>query len=278
MMSYGFTRWLPIVSALVITAAGAAICAQALVPSGMPAVPASWLSGASVLGLGLVLGLKHALDADHVAAVSTIVSERRGMRSSSLVGMLWGVGHTLSLLVAGVAVILLHVEISARLASAFELGVALMLIGLGANALRTLMRGGSVHLHAHEHGRHVHIHPHLHDGSPEPGPHTHHGARPGTRPLMIGIVHGLAGSAALMLLVLSTIPSPFLGFAYIGVFGIGSIGGMMVMSALLSLPVQLSATRFARADVVMRTLAGCFSIGWGVSMAYEIGVGSGLFL
>jgi hypothetical protein len=232
----------------------------------------SGLSGAWVLGLGLVFGLKHALDADHVAAVATMASESKTVCRSSVVGMLWGVGHTLALLVAGVAVIGLHLEIGARLAAAFELGVALMLIGLGTNALRTLVRGGKLHLHVHEHGGRIHVHPHLHGGAPEPGPHTHHGVQLRARPLLIGIVHGLAGSAALMLLVLSTIPSPLLGFTYIVVFGVGSIGGMMAMSALIGLPAHLTADRFNRANVAIQTGAALFSLGCGLNMAYQIGV------
>lgn len=234
--------------------------------------PMSGLSGAWVLGLGLVFGLKHALDADHVAAVATMASESKTVCRSSVVGMLWGVGHTLALLVAGVAVIGLHLEIGARLAAAFELGVALMLIGLGTNALRTLVRGGKLHLHVHEHGGRIHVHPHLHGGAPEPGPHTHHGVQLRARPLLIGIVHGLAGSAALMLLVLSTIPSPLLGFTYIVVFGVGSIGGMMAMSALIGLPAHLTADRFNRANVAIQAGAALFSLGCGLNMAYQIGV------
>ncbi len=235
---------------------------------------ADWVSIGSVMVLGLVLGLKHALDADHVAAVATIVSERRNLLSSSLVGALWGVGHTLSLLIAGVAVIVLHVQIGARLALALEFGVAVMLIGLGANALRAVARGGRVHLHVHEHGGRLHWHPHTHE--PEGALPSHH--RIGVRPLLIGMVHGLAGSAALMLLVLSSIPSPLIGFAYIGVFGIGSIGGMLAMSVLVSLPAQLTAARFTRAHLAVRTLAALFSLGLGLSMAYRIGVVDRLFV
>jgi hypothetical protein len=229
------------------------------------------------LGLGLVFGLKHALDADHLAAVSTIVSERRSLLGSSLIGALWGVGHTISLLVAGIAVIALHVQIGERTALALEFCVAVMLIGLGASALYKLVRGGRVHLHVHAHGGRVHLHPHLHDGAPEPHPHTHHGVRLSLRPLVIGMVHGLAGSAALMLVVLTTIPSPRVGFAYLAVFGAGSIGGMMIMSAVMGLPAHLTAARFRGAHVVVRTLAGVFSLGYGLFMAYQIGVVGGLF-
>jgi hypothetical protein len=235
------------------------------------------LSTASVLAFGFVLGLKHAIEVDHLAAVSTIVGERKSLLGSLVVGGLWGVGHTISLLVAGILVILLHVEISERVAAALEFLVGLMLVALGANALRKLWRGGHLHLHVHRHGGREHIHPHIHDGSPETDTDTHHGLHPSMSPLLVGMVHGLAGSAALTLLVLSTISQPLVGFLYIVVFGIGSIGGMMIMSALVSLPLYLTATRFNRANLMMRGLAGLFSLSFGLFMIYEIGFAGRLF-
>jgi sulfite exporter TauE/SafE len=243
------------------------------------------LSTLAVLGFGFVLGLKHAVEADHLAAVSTIVSERKSLLSSSLVGGLWGVGHTFSLLVAGVAVILLHVEISERVAEALEFCVGLMLVALGLNALRKLLRSRELHLHAHSHGGRAHIHPHLHGPQAETDPHTHHGLRLdkgtgmrlGARPLLVGMVHGFAGSAVLTLLVLSTISSPFLGLLYIIIFGAGSIGGMMLMSALVGLPLHFTAARFTRANVALRCLAGLFSLSFGLLMVYRIGFAGGLF-
>jgi sulfite exporter TauE/SafE len=235
------------------------------------------LSAAPVLAFGFVLGLKHAVEADHLAAVSTIVSERKGLWVSSLVGALWGIGHTISLLVAGVVVILFHFRVGERTEQALEFAVGLMLIALGANALRKLARGGLVHLHTHRHGGREHIHPHVHDGAPEPDPHTHHGLRLGPRPLLVGMVHGLAGSAALTLLVLSTISSPAVGFLYLVVFGVGSAGGMMLMSALFGLPVYLTAARFKRAHLAVRGLAGLFSLCLGLFTVYEIGYVDGLF-
>src|SRR4028119_323372 len=163
--------------------------------------PAHSLSHVSALGLGFVLGLKHALEADHLAAVTTIVSERKSLLSSSLVGGVWGVGHTLSLLVAGVAVIMLHVRIGERTALALEFGVGLMLVLLGVNALRKLTRPEArIHLHTHRHGGWLHAHPHLHDGQPVPGTAgtteaTHHGFQGGGRPVLSGVVHGVAGGA-----------------------------------------------------------------------------------
>ncbi|MBC7912406.1 MAG: hypothetical protein H7Y30_18005 [Pyrinomonadaceae bacterium] len=291
MASGRLVRVLPAVSAFVIMCIGGLVCYEALAQAGYdfkgglasflafinPATPAKSFTIFSVLAFGFILGLKHAVEADHVAAVSTIVSERQSLWSSSLVGGLWGLGHTISLLVAGIAVILLHIKISERTALALEFGVALMLILLGLLAIRKLWRGGQLHLHAHEHGGHLHAHPHLHDPEPETEPHTHHGLKLGARPLVIGMVHGLAGSAALMLLVLSTISSPVVGLTYIVIFGIGSIGGMMLMSALVGLPMRLTAKRFTRANLMIRGLAGLFSVSFGLFMVYEIGFVGGLF-
>ncbi|MEP7271645.1 MAG: sulfite exporter TauE/SafE family protein [Acidobacteriota bacterium] len=283
---------LPIPSAFVITVIGGIICYQALGQSEVMAASlwaTSVLSGneqvmpfsvISVLGAGLIIGLKHAIEADHLAAVSTIVSERRSLLSSSLIGGLWGIGHTISLLAAGVVVILLQIRIPDRVAQGLEFCVAIMLVGLGINALRKLIRGGRVHLHSHSHGGHAHNHPHLHSASVEPGMQSHHGPGPGLRPLLIGMVHGLAGSAALMLLVLTQISSRSsrpVAFAYIAVFGLGSIGGMMLMSSIIALPATLAARRFSWIHTAIRTAAGCFSLLFGLFMAWEIGYVDGLF-
>jgi hypothetical protein len=280
------TSVLPALSAFVIACVGAAICYEALVNAGFSLsaltaselAPAGSISTASVLALGLVFGLKHAVEADHLAAVSTIVSERKSLISSSLVGGLWGIGHTISLLIAGVAVILLHIEIGEKLALALEFGVALMLIALGMNVIRKLARSEArLHFHTHGHGGRVHCHPHMHDRALRDNSTTHHSLRLSKRPLLVGMMHGLAGSAALMLLVLSTISSPLVGMTYISVFGIGSIGGMMLMSALVSLPLRLTADRFTRANLTLRGIAALFSLGFGLFMVYEIGFVDGLF-
>lgn len=278
----GLVRVVPVFSAFVIACVGALLCYEALAQVGIRVgallsdSPGPY-STASVLAFGLVLGLKHAVEADHLAAVTTIVSERKSILGASLVGGLWGMGHTLSLLVAGIAVILFHLRISEQTALALEFCVGLMLVALGANALRKLLRGGALHLHWHRHGKHIHAHPHVHDGVDEPdAPHTHHGLRLSARPFLVGMVHGLAGSAALMLLVLSTISSPLAGLLYVLVFGIGSVGGMMLMSALVGLPLRFTATRFARAHFVVRCLAGLFSLSFGLFMVYQIGIKDGL--
>jgi len=225
----------------------------------------------SLLGFGFVLGLKHALDADHLAAVSTIATEKRSLLGSSVIGMWWGLGHTISLLFAGVLVMLLHIQIGPRTEKALEFCVGLMLIVLGVNALRKLTRGGTVHMHAHEHDGHWHVHPHVHEKQKHDAPHTHHGLRLGARPLLIGMVHGMAGSAALTLLVLATISSTTVGLLYIAIFGVGSIGGMAIMSALFALPSKLSAQRFTRLNLLFRGIAGLASLGLGAFTVYDIG-------
>jgi len=268
-------------SSPVIACLGCIIVYEAFAHSGVKvaelgAASTTLYSIVSALGLAFVFGLKHAMEADHLAAVSTIVSERKSLLSASLVGGLWGVGHTISLLVAGLAVILLHVEIGHGMEMTLEFFVALMLIALGANAIRKLRHGGQIHLHAHRHGNRIHLHPHVHDGSPELDQSTHHGFRLNTRPLLVGMMHGLAGSAALMLLVLSTIKSPIAGVGYIVIFGLGSIGGMMAMSVLVGLPLRVTARRFAGANLMLRGVAAFASLSVGLMMIYESGVVQGL--
>jgi len=218
----------------------------------------------ALLAVGFVLGLRHALDVDHLAAVSTIVSQRRSFWSAALIGALWGVGHTAALLAAAVAVIGLHVEIPERVSDALELGVAAMLVLLGANLLRTLWTGGTVHQHVHVHDGVVHAHPHVHAGA-----HVH---RPiGRKPFYVGLVHGLAGSGALMLAVLATIPSPALALAYVGIFGIGSVGGMIAMSAVLAVPFALTTARFGHVELALQASAAVASMAVGVALAWQLG-------
>ena len=226
-----------------------------------------------LLAVGFVLGLRHALDVDHLAAVSTIVSQRRSLWSSSLVGALWGLGHTASLLAVGVVVIGLHKAIPPGVARGLELGVAVMLIGLGMNLLRTLRSGDTIHHYTHVHDGHHHVHPHVHTAGATTDAAHHHALRAGRRPFFVGLVHGLAGSAGLMLVVLATIPSPALAIAYLVVFGLGSIGGMVAMSALLGLPLLLASERLVRGEVVVQRAAALGSIAVGVLLAWEMGRG-----
>ena len=230
----------------------------------------------SLLAFGFALGLKHAVEADHIAAVSTIAIERRNALSSSLVGALWGLGHTISLLIAAIAVMWLHYEISDRVKQSLEFCVGLMLVILGANVLRTLIRGAATHMHVHEHVSCRHAHPHSRDQAPSPW-RSRRSVRVDPRPLIVGMVHGLAGSAALMLLTATTISSPLEGMFYIAIFGIGSMAGMMIMSTLVSLPAGLTAARYERANVALRGVSGLFSVSLGLFTMYEISIVNHLF-
>jgi sulfite exporter TauE/SafE len=234
-------------------------------------------STAGVLGLGFFIGLKHATEGDHLAAVSTIVSERKSLWSSAIVGGLWGLGHTISLIVAGVFVLLLNFKISAQTERMLEFGVGIMLLLLGLNVIRKVIKGGKLHFHTHEHGKREHAHPHIHLPSKVDAPATHHGLTFSPRSILIGMVHGLAGSASLMLIVVPTIESKTLGLLYIIVFGVGSIGGMMLMSFLVGLPFHLTATRFNVMNRMLQGVAGAVSIVLGLGIIYEKGIIEGLF-
>jgi len=225
----------------------------------------SELSTFSVLLIGFVLGLQHAIEADHLAAVSTIVAEKKGLFTASLVGGMWGVGHTISLFAVGALVVFLKLQISPTVETKLEAIVGGMLIFLGLNALRKLFSAEKIHVHSHEHGQREHLHIHSH--STEPSERSHHGFSP--RSIVIGMVHGLAGSAALMLLVVPTIASPGLALLYILIFGVGSIGGMMAMSFLIGLPLHFTAGRFVLLNKGIRLAAGLFSLGLGSLIVYE---------
>src|SRR2546429_3318112 len=224
-----------------------------------------------LLGLGLILGLRHALDPDHIAAVSTIVSESRSVRRSSLIGAFWGLGHTMSLLCAGVVVIALKVQISDRVALWMEFAVALMLIFLGLKATLRSLRGWKLHRHRHRHDGSTHSHLHLHREGDEQAHRHRHLIRSGARPFLVGMVHGMAGSAALTLLVLATIPSAVAGLIYVAVFGLGSVGGMLIMSSLISLPFVLTRKRFNVLSEGLQVAVGLFSLSFGLFLVWQYG-------
>ena len=247
-----------------------------------------------ILLLGLFLGMRHATDSDHVVAVTTIVSRQRSIRSAAWTGVFWGIGHSLTLLVIGGAIILFGLVIPERLGMSLEFCVALMLVLLGALNLRAAFRDfdevadyTGVHRHAHRHGDYVHSHAHGH----EPGTHGHaEEDNPpakldralgrsrfyqAVRPIVIGVMHGLAGSAAIALLVLPIIKNPIWAMAYLFIFGVGTIAGMMIITAAIAIPVSCSA-RFQFLHRHLGTAAGVLSLGFGLFLAYRIGFVDGL--
>ena len=224
----------------------------------------------TALAGGFVLGLQHALDPDHLVAVSTIVSDHKSLRRSSLIGTFWGLGHSASLLAVGLVIILLRVSIPDNVLLWMEAPVAVMLIVLGISATRRALRerGVQIHTHIHKHGDQPHEHVHVHLGDEHN--HMHRMFKIGRRPFAVGLVHGFAGSAALTLLVLTRIPSIALGLVYMSVFGLGSIGGMLIMSAVISVPFVLTARRFEAINGIIRLCAGLFSLAFGLMIAWEL--------
>lgn len=232
----------------------------------------------AVLSIGLVFGLKHATEVDHVVAISTIVSRHKNVFHSALVGGLWGAGHTASLLIVAAIVLSLRVAIPASVSGWLELGVAVMIICLGISALRRAMRQNAhVHVHQHSHDglSHTHIHFHEHETRHQPAAqsqHSHALSRLGWKPALIGMMHGLAGSGALMLLVLTQISSPGLGFLYVATFGAGSIAGMLLMSGLIGIPFAFSSRKLTHLHQGLQTVAAIFSICFGLWYAYKAAI------
>jgi ABC-type nickel/cobalt efflux system permease component RcnA len=266
----------------------------------------------SIVALGFFLGMRHATDPDHVIAVSTIVARHRSIKQATVIGALWGVGHTVTIVLVGSGIILFGWVIPARVGLSMEFSVGLMLILLGVLNLTGFLgwlaslsaahhrdgRDASEHSHAHEllhqhshahaHGDYVHTHVHAHD--PESHPHApdqtplgwfdRHfrklGLYQALRPLVVGLVHGLAGSAAVALLVLATIRNPGWAVIYLLVFGLGTIAGMMLITGALALPFASSGERFARLNSGLRVASGLVSVGFGLFVVYQIGFVDGL--
>lgn len=218
------------------------------------------------LSVGFLLGLRHALDADHLAAVSTVLAERPSIRASGLVGLWWGVGHTLTLMLVGAVVLVSGLQIPEPFALLAESGVGLLLVVLGGTLAVKLVRE-RWHLHSHVHDGAPHVHLHSHHRRTD---HAHpHWARQSLRPLLIGMAHGVAGSAALMLVIVSSTSGVSQGLLYIAVFGIGSIAGMLAIGLTVSLPVVYSRAVGQQAFFAIQGAASLGSVGLGLWMLYR---------
>ena len=275
-----------------------------------------------IIAFGFVLGMRHATDADHVIAVATIVSREASIRGAALIGATWGIGHTLTILAVGGAIILLDLAIPPRVGLLMEFAVAVMLVLLGLVALtgmparlrrrvappevraplryqpaggvhahRTLGPATHAHPHAHVHAHGDYLHRHRHGHGPDAHGHAENATPQAwldrafggltlyqwVRPLVVGVVHGLAGSAAVALLVLTEIHDPWWGVAYLALFGIGTVAGMMAVTAVISLPFAFSAKQLPNFNALLRVLCGVLSLAFGLYLIWQIGFVDGLF-
>lgn len=237
----------------------------------------------AILGLGFLLGMQHALEADHIAAVSSIAARRSDVSDIVKHGLTWGLGHTLTLFVFAGAAILLGHAIPENWSRPLETAVGIMLIGLGAHLLWRLWRDG-VHFHRHSHDDgtvHLHAHSHVREisrqtskqASKETVPHVRarhehaHGFR--WRTLMVGLMHGMAGSAALLMLAVTQAKSPVIGLSYVALFGVGSMIGMGALSTVIAVPLAVSARWLTSANRGLQGSVGVVTIGIGIMTIVE---------
>jgi high-affinity nickel-transport protein len=254
----------------------------------------------SIIALGFFLGMRHATDPDHVIAITTIITRQHKIARAALTGIVWGIGHTLTIFVVGAAIILFGLVIPPRIGLSMELSVGLMLVVLGLMNLSSFLRavpgklgqpGGEsriVHSHAHSHGEYVHSHPHGH--SPDIHPHAPDDTPLArldrllaklslyqqARPLVVGVVHGLAGSAAVALLVLTTIRDSRWAIAYLLVFGVGTIAGMMLITMSLASTFRFLGSVRESFSRRLGVASGLISLAFGLALAYQIFFVNGL--
>jgi ABC-type nickel/cobalt efflux system permease component RcnA len=253
----------------------------------------------SIVAVGFFLGMRHATEPDHMIAVTTIVSRQRNLLKAAFAGVFWGIGHTITIFVVGGAIILFGVVIPARIGLSMEFSVGLMLVILGGVNIASFLRTARtispareesevVHSHAHTHGDHIHSHPHTH--APEVHAHAHQapltwldrlfgkiGLYQQLRPLVIGIVHGLAGSAAVALLILTTIRNPRWALVYLLVFGVGTVAGMMLITMSIASAFRFFGTRHQNFSQWLGLASGVVSLAFGLFLAYQMGFANGLF-
>jgi hypothetical protein len=255
------------------------------------------ISALVILSLGLLLGVRHATDADHIIAVSTIVSRERSLGGAARIGALWGLGHSATIIAVGAPLILFRWTISPKIGAVMEFAVALMLIILGVASLvdvRRVGRAERVHSHFHQHGDRIHRHPHSHrtDSAVDDahGELAHAHGEDDTalarmdrlagrvraygviRPVVVGVVHGLAGSAAIALLVLTTIRTPLLAIGYLVIFGLGTILGMMLLTTAIAVPVVATGNSAFARNRSLRVAFALVSISFGIFLAIQNGM------
>src|SRR5260370_1697020 len=255
--------------------------------------------------LELILGMRHATDPDHVIAVTTILSRERRLMTAAGIGVVWGLGHTLTVLLMGAAIIVFKIAIPARLGLAMEFAVAVVLILLGIGAATSLMRKFAAWMRETSSDREdliVHAHPHAHDGTTHSHPHVHIEAgenaddnihhdhripsdqlprfgsrRPLLKSFGDGLVHGLAGSAAIALLILSAIPQPLWATLYLVIFCVATILGMGLIAAAIATPSVVASRNVSWLHEGIVNCSGLLSFGFGLFLAYQIGIGDHLF-
>jgi ABC-type nickel/cobalt efflux system permease component RcnA len=254
------------------------------------------VSFAAILGLGFLLGMRHATDPDHVVAITTIVTKEQGIAKAGVIGALWGLGHTFTIFVVGTIIILFQVTISPRIGLSMELAVAAMLILLGVlnltGTLRWLQERFSPNPQAPSDASTFGDRPsgmHLCDStvptepqSVEPKLGRYRLLQSGgiynvLRPLAVGIVHGLAGSAAVALLVMATIHDPWWAITYLFLFGVGTVAGMTIITAAIAMPFAFSGKGFSAWNRRVALASGFLSLGLGLFLSYQIGFVDGLF-
>ncbi len=232
----------------------------------------------SVIFLGFLIGMQHAMEADHVAAVASLATQSRSIGSTARQGAAWGAGHALTLFLFGGFVLAMDTLVPEHFAQGLELVVGFMLVLLGADVLRRLLRD-RIHFHLHRHDSTVHFHAHSHagGGAHEDDPHQHeHLQRFPLRAMLVGMMHGMAGSAALIILALNSVTSMAQGILYIALFGIGSILGMAILAAVISLPLRYSPRGLTWAHNGLKAAVGFITIGLGGKLIYELGIVQGL--
>jgi len=216
----------------------------------------------SILALGFVIGIKHAIEPDHIIAVSTIASQSKKLFRSSLAGVFWGIGHTATLFIVGIILLIMKGQIPEKWAMSLEFLVGIMLVYLGISTITSLKK--------------IHVHQHEHDSDTSNKHENQQKNLSYIKSMVIGLVHGLAGSGAMMLLTMSTVKSVLESAIYILIFGFGTVLGMLFFTTILGIPFIFSAKRL-RLNKTLTQITGVISTVFGIYYMYNLGVAEGLF-